>query len=115
MNIRKKVILTIFLIFGAFFSWLFYQIDWVPLSAKFEINQMLQSQNIRQMRQVAADKKTQTFLLQLKKDAHCSDVTDFQGGTNNVGYYGAEINGKGVGVYMQRVILLFWRIKEIKL
>lgn len=67
MNIRKKGILTIFLIFGVLFSWLFYQIDWVPLSAKFEIKQMLQSHDTRQMRQVAADKKTQTFFIAIKK------------------------------------------------
>lgn len=42
-------------------------------------------------------------------------MTDFQGGSENIGYYVADINGKGVGIYMQREILLFWRIKEIKL
>lgn len=67
------------------------------------------------MRQVAANKKTRSYLLHLKKDARCSSVTDCQGGSENIGYYVADINGKGVGIYMQRGILLFWRIKEIRL
>lgn len=115
MNIRKKGIFIFIFIFGAFFYWFFYQNSWVPLSAKFEVNQMLQSHDTKRMRQVAADKKTRSYLLHLKKATHCDSVTDFQGGSENIGYYVADINGKGVGIYMQREILLFWRIKEIKL
>lgn len=67
MNIRKKGIFIFIFIFGAFFYWFFYQNSWVPLLAKFEVNQMLQSHDTKRMRQVAADKKTRSYLLHLKK------------------------------------------------
>lgn len=93
--------------------WFFYSFSFVPLIAKYEVNQMIQKHDVQKIKQVAADQKTAAFFLKLKKSARCDAVGDFQGGSANVGYYPADINGKDIAIDMRKKTWFYWQIDKI--
>lgn len=113
MKFTKDYILAIVFIFGGLFLWNFYSFSFVPFLAKCEVNQMIQKHNVHEINHVAANRKTKSFLLKLKKSVRCDEVSDFQGGSDTWGYYPADINGQDIGIVMRKKSWIYWQIENI--
>lgn len=116
MTMNKKVKTTLYIIViagGLFASYSWLSIRYVPILARSQINQIIRKHDVRKIKKISANKKTEKFLISLKSDVHCREVSDFQGGTTELGYYSASIKDTQVGIYMEKKSNLYWKIKKI--
>ena len=114
----RKVKMVIFTCIVAVSLFLFYywaSNDYVPDVAQYQVNQIIRKHDTREINQVATNRKTAKFLHSLKISDRCQKISEFQGGTEECGYYVASIKNKAVGIYMQKKSNSFWnwKIKSI--
>ena len=114
----RKVKFGIFACIVAVCLFLFYywaSNDYVPDIAQYQVNQIIRKHDTREINQVATNRKTAKFLHTLKTSDRCQKISNFQGGTEECGYYVASIKNKPVGIYMQKKSNSFWnwKIKSI--
>ena len=100
---------------GLFLFYYWASNDYAPDIAQYQINQIIRKHDIRKINQVATNRKTAKFLHTLKTSDRCQKISNFQGGTEECGYYVACIKNKPVEIYMQKKSNSFWNweIKSI--
>lgn len=114
MKLIKNDFLVIAVILGGLlFTWNYYEFSYVPFLANSEVNLLIQKHHVGDIDRVAANKKTKSFLLQLKKSTRCDEVSDFQGGSDTLGAYFADINGHEIRIDMRKKSLIYWQIEKI--
>ena len=99
----KFVIFACIVAAGLFLFCYWASNDYVPDVAQYQVNQIIRKHDTREINQVATNRKTTKFLHSLKTSDRCQKISEFQGGTEECGYYVASIKNKPVGIYMQKI------------
>ncbi|MCL1631305.1 hypothetical protein M3N64_04990 [Sporolactobacillus sp. CPB3-1] len=96
------LIFMVILGIGYYFIELGNSEDWENNVVDKEINQLLTSKNKKMISKVSADKKTEQFLLNLKKEEKAEHTSGFQGLTpDHLHSYGTEIKKRDFELSIQ--------------
>lgn len=96
------------------YVWYFFHSElYISYELEYQVNAMIKNHDIKKMRAVSKDKKIYTFLVHLNKNASCKNISDYQGGTQNIYWYGIEIKGKAIGVDMKKENSIYWKVDKL--
>ncbi|GKS81436.1 hypothetical protein LPAF129_11220 [Ligilactobacillus pabuli] len=90
-----------------------YSDSYVALELNHQINTMIEKKEYSKLKQLAADKQTADFLVNLNQKTRCKQTSDAQGGTSQSLHYATGLKGKTVGVEMKQESFLEWKVVQI--
>ena len=96
------------------YLWYFFHSElYISYELDYQVNAMIKNHDIKKMRAVSKDKKIYTFLVHLNKNDSCQNTSDYQGGTQNIYWYGTEIKKKAIGVDMKKENNIYWKVDKL--
>lgn len=96
------------------YLWYFFHSElYISYELDYQVNAMIKNHDIKKMKAVSKDKKIYTFLVHLNKNASCQNTSDYQGGTQNIYWYGTEIKKKAIGVDMKKENNIYWKVDKL--
>ena len=96
------------------YLWCFFHSElYISYELDYQVNAMIKNHDIKKMRAVSKDKKIYTFLVHLNKNDSCQNTSDYQGGTQNIYWYGTEIKKKAIGVDMKKENNIYWKVDKL--